>query len=74
MSKKRFEGIVVTDSADKTVRVEVSSIKIHPAYGKRLKRSKAFLAHDEENKHKVGDSVVIEETRPISKKKTWKVV
>ena len=74
MPKKRIEGVVVSNINDKTVKVESESIKVHSFYGKRMKVSKRYLAHDEENKLKIGDKVVIEECRQISKRKTWKVV
>ncbi len=74
MPKKRIEGIVVSNINDKTVKVEAESIKIHAFYGKRIKVSKRYLAHDEENTFKVGDKVTIEECKPISKRKTWIVI
>jgi small subunit ribosomal protein S17 len=58
----------------KTVVVEVNRFVKHPKYGKYMKQSKKYKAHDEENTYKVGDKVSIEETRPISKDKTFKVV
>lgn len=60
---------------DKTIVVEVTTLKRHPKYERRFKTSKRYKAHDPENKHKgkVGEVVVIEETRPISKDKRWKV-
>jgi len=74
MPKKRIEGVVVNTVNDKTVKVSTESIKVHAFYGKRMKASKNYLAHDEENKLKIGDKVMIEECKPISKKKTWKVI
>ena len=74
MPKKRIEGIVISNINDKTVKVEVESIKVHAFYGKRMKVSKRYLAHDEENALKIGDKVTIEECRPISKRKTWIVI
>jgi len=74
MPKKILKGLVVSNVNDKTVKVEVQSIKVHPFYGKRIKVSKKYLAHDEENMVKVGDKVQIQECMPISKKKTWKVI
>ena len=69
-----LKGVVVSDKMDKTVVVSVSRFVKHPKYGKFLKISKKFKAHDEENKYKVGDNVEIQETRPISKDKNFKVI
>ncbi|MFZ2205600.1 MAG: 30S ribosomal protein S17 [Minisyncoccia bacterium] len=69
-----LKGVVVSDKMDKTVVVSVSRFVKHPKYGKFLKVSKKFKAHDEENKYKVGDNVEIQETRPISKDKNFKVI
>lgn len=76
MSKHQqlLEGVVVSDKMHKTVVVEVARFAAHPRYGKRIRILKRFKAHDEENAHKVGDEVVIEATRPISKEKRWKIV
>ena len=73
-NKKVLSGVVVSDKMDKTVNVLVSRFVKHPKYGKYLKISKKYKAHDEENKYKEGDKVKIEETKPISKDKTFKVV
>ncbi len=73
-NKKVLSGVVVSDKMDKTVSVLVNRFVKHPKYGKYMKISKKYKAHDEENKHKEGDKVSIEETRPISKDKTFKVV
>ena len=72
--KKTLKGTVVSDKMDKTVVVSVSRFVKHPKYLKYLKVAKKFKAHDEENTYKTGDKVLIEETRPISKDKTFKVV
>ena len=69
--KKEFVGRVVSDKNDKTVTVLVETYKKHPKYGKRVKYSKKYSAHDEANKAKVGDIVRIVETRPISKTKRF---
>ena len=74
MPKRELQGIVVSDKADKTVVVKVERRIVHPVYKKIIKRSKRFAAHDETNKLSVGDKVLIEETKPISKLKTWKVL
>ncbi len=72
--KNRLKGKVVSDKMEKTVVVEVSRTKKHPLYEKRYELHKKYKAHDEENKYKEGDIVIIEETRPISKDKRWRVV
>lgn len=69
-----LQGVVVSDKMDKTVVVSVSRFLKHPLYGKFYKVSKKYKAHDEDNSHKVGDTVEITETRPISKDKRFKVV
>ena len=69
-----LQGVVVGDKMDKTVVVKVSRFIKHPLYGKFYQTSKKYKAHDEENKYKIGDSVEIVETRPISKDKHFKVV
>ena len=71
---KHLKGIIVSDKMDKTVVVEVTKLKKHPKYERRFRVSKRYKAHDSENKHKVGDAVIIEETRPMSKSKRWKIV
>ncbi len=73
-SKKVLKGIVVSDKMDKTVVVNVTRFVEHKKYGKRIKKSKKYKAHDENNSKKVGDMVSIEETRPISKDKKFKVL
>ena len=74
MPKQRLQGIVVSDKMQKTVVVKVERVKEHPKYKKRYKVHKKYKAHDEKEKCKVGDKVVIEECRPISKEKRWRVV
>ena len=74
MPKKRLSGIVVSDKMQKTVIVEVVRIKKHPKYKKRYKRSERYKAHDEKQEYKIGDRIVIEECRPISKDKRWRVM
>jgi len=74
MPKKQFEGVVVSDKMDKTVVVKVERIKIHPKFKKQYKTHKKYKAHDEHNQCKVGDVVLIEETRPLSKEKRWRVI
>nr|WP_198018730.1 30S ribosomal protein S17 [Chloroflexus sp. MS-G] len=67
-------GRVVSDKMDKTVVVAVDYLKPHPLYRKIIRRTKKFHAHDEHNECKVGDTVRIEETRPLSRTKRWRVV
>ena len=66
-------GVVVSDKMDKTVVVVVERITRHRLYGRTMKRSKKYHAHDEENRCKIGDRVVIAESRPLSKTKRWRV-
>jgi len=72
--KNQLIGKVVSDKMQKTVVVCVERLKEHPKYHKRYKISKNYKAHDENKDYKIGDMVMIEECRPISKDKTWKVV
>jgi len=74
MSKKRLQGIVVSDKMQKTVVVEVARFKLDSKYKKRYRVTKRYKAHDEKQEYKVGDKVVIEECRPISKEKKWRVI
>lgn len=72
--RKELIGIVVSDKADKTITVKVETYKKHPLYGKRVKYSKKYAAHDEKNEAKVGDTVRISMTRPLSKTKRYELV
>ena len=72
--KKQFKGVVVSDKMQKTVVVLVGRFVKAPKYGKYIQKSKKFKAHDETNAYKTGDRVIIEETNPISKDKTFKVI
>ena len=74
MPKRVLTGVIVSDKADKTVVVNVERKVKHPLYGKIIRRSKKYHAHDEANEFKQGETVRIEETKPISKQKTWKVI
>jgi len=74
MPKRVLTGTVVSDKTDKTVVVNVVRRVKHPLYGKIVKRSKKYHAHDEGNEFREGETVRIEETRPISKLKTWTVL
>lgn len=73
-TNKILKGVVVSDKMDKTVVVSVTRFVEHKKYGKRIKKIKKYKAHDEGNTKKVGDVVEIEETRPISKDKKFKVI
>lgn len=70
---KSFTGIVSSDAADKTITVTVTVRETHPVYGKQYTVTRKYIAHDEENEAKVGDRVTIIETRPISKRKSFKL-
>ena len=72
--RKVREGIVVSDKMDKTVVVAEATMKLHKLYKKRLKATKKYKAHNENNDCNVGDKVKIMETRPLSKDKRWRVV
>ncbi|MBC7263593.1 MAG: 30S ribosomal protein S17 [Chloroflexi bacterium] len=71
--RRTLTGRVVSDKMDKTVVVVVHSTKRHPLYGKVLRTSKRYKAHDEENACRIGDLVRIEESRPLSREKRWRV-
>lgn len=71
---RTMKGMVVSDKMNKTIVVAVLSLKEHPKYRKRYKSTKRYKAHDENNEYKVGEKVFIQECRPISKDKRWKVV
>lgn len=72
--KRRLEGVVVSDGVVKTRVVAVTRLSKHPRFHKYQKVTKRFSAHDAENAYKKGDAVVIEETRPLSKTKRWKII
>jgi len=74
MPKRILQGTVVSDANDKTVVVLVERRFTHPLYKKTVRRTKKYHAHDENNEYKVGDVVRIEECRPISRKKRWRVI
>ena len=71
---RQLTGIVLSNKADKTITVKVERKVKHPTYGKIMKRSTKVHAHDEDNMAKNGDLVTVEESRPISKSKTWKLL
>jgi small subunit ribosomal protein S17 len=72
-NRRRLTGRVVGDKMDKTVTVRVDRMVPHPLYGKYVRRSTKYHAHDEANECHTGDTVLIEESRPMSKTKAWKV-
>ena len=74
MPRRVLTGRVVSDKADKTITVLVERRLKHPVYKKFIKRSAKFLAHDEDNAAKIGDTVSIIEARPLSKRKRWALV
>ena len=74
MPKRELTGTIVSDATDKTVVVEVESLKQHPKYLRRYRSHKKFKAHDEKNEYKKGNKVVIEECRPISKDKHFRII
>ena len=73
-SNKVLKGVVTSDKMDKTIVVKVTRFVEHKKYGKRIKKTKTYKAHDENNEKKIGDMVEIEETRPMSKDKHFKVI
>lgn len=73
-NRQELIGVVVSDACDKTITVSITTYKKHPLYGKRVKYTKKFTAHDEKNKAKVGDTVKIAATRPLSKSKRYELV
>ena len=72
-NRKARVGTVVSNSMDKTAVVAIETLLRHPLYGKRMKRTKRFKAHDEHNEAQVGDRVRMVETRPLSKDKRWRI-
>ena len=70
---RKLEGTVVADKAEKTVTVAIDIVKSHPVYRKQYKQTKKYLVHDEKSDANIGDWVSIVETRPISKRKRWKL-
>jgi small subunit ribosomal protein S17 len=71
--RKERVGIIVSDKGEKTVTVSVEALVRHPMYKKRVRRSKKFMVHDERNEARVGDTVRIIETRPMSARKRWRL-
>lgn len=72
--RKTMQGRVVSDAGQKAIIVEIETRKQHPLFKKMVKKSKRFMAHDENNECRVGDTVRIMETRPLSKRKRWRLV
>lgn len=72
--RKERIGVVVSNKMDKSIVVAVERKEMHPMYGKFLKKTTKFVAHDEKNECSIGDTVRIMETRPLSKTKNWRVV
>jgi len=72
-ARKERRGVVVSDTQDKTIIVTVERRTTHPLYGKTVKRNKRYHVHDENNEAGVGDTVLIAETRPMSKLKRWRL-
>lgn len=74
MAKKKLKGTIISNKMKKTVVVRVEEMKQHPKYRRRFKAHKNYKAHDEKEEYRIGDKVIIEECRPISKEKKWKVI
>lgn len=72
--RKSRVGVIVADKMDKTVVVQVTRIVMHPLYKKYIRKRAKYKAHDERGQYRVGDTVEILESRPISKEKRWRVV
>ncbi len=72
--RRQLQGVVVSDKMQKTIVVEIVRLKQHPKYKKQFKVNSKYKAHDEKKEYKVGDKVIIEECRPLSKDKCWRVV
>ncbi len=73
-NQRERQGVVVSDKMDKTVVVQVTSVKPHPLYKKIVRRTSRLKAHDERNEAHVGDQVLVRECRPLSKTKSWRLV
>lgn len=72
--QRERQGVVVSDKMDKTIVVEVSAVKPHPLYKKVVRRSSRLKAHDESNEARTGDKVLVQECRPLSKDKSWRLI
>jgi small subunit ribosomal protein S17 len=73
-TNRTLQGVVVSDKMDKTITVMIERKVKHPVYGKYIKRSTKVHAHDEDNTCKMGDTVIVELCRPVSKSKTWRLL
>jgi len=73
-TQRERQGIVVSDKMEKTIVVQVMSVKPHPLYKKIVRRTGRLKAHDEQNEAHVGDQVLVRECRPLSKSKSWRLV
>jgi len=73
-SQRERQGVVVSDKMDKTIVVEVTSVKPHPVYHKIVRRTSKLKAHDEQNDARMGDKVLVRECRPLSKSKSWRLI
>jgi small subunit ribosomal protein S17 len=71
---RKFQGVVVGDKMDKTCVVEISNLKWHPKYRKQYKSSQTYKVHDLKNEAKVGNEVIFQECRPLSKDKKWRLI
>ena len=74
MAKKQLKGIIISDKMNKTVVVNVERVVQDPKYKKRYKIHKKYKAHDEKGEYKMGEAVIIQECRPLSKDKNWRVI
>lgn len=72
--RRVLRGVVTSDKMDKTAVIEVTTLKQHPLYGRTVRRTKKFKAHDENNECGVGDTIEIMECRPLSREKRWRMV
>ena len=72
--RKTQTGRVLSDAGDKTIVIRVERLQQHPVYKRVIRRTAKFMAHDEENRAKVGDLVTIEESRPLSARKRWRLI
>ncbi len=73
-NKRKFIGVVVSDKMDKTAVIERAITKMHPKVRRYVRRTKRFMAHNPNNDAKIGDTVVFQETRPLSRNKRWEIV
>lgn len=74
VKQRERQGVVVSDKMDRTIVVEVSSVKPHPKYKKIVRLTSRLKAHDERNEARVGDTVVVRECRPLSRDKRWRLI